>query len=293
MTPIVLAALIVAMALMYVLGARTFASMWLGALTTVLFASTPLLWQHNQYPAPALFSLPFIAGWLVAIAYVQRDRAAWWAVAAGGCLGAGIYTSTAAAVMMPLYLLLTIAVLHRSRAAGSRELALMIAACCLAAAPFAIFLAEHPQAFRDAVNAHHLYDANRFNLRQGIREMTSWLGLTARTEVYYDYFNPAFLFLSGQVLLLPLAVLLPLGVYHIVSDDNRPLARLSVAGVIVAPFAAALTADAPTPARMLFVTPFAAIVSAYGVKYLLSALSVFSQDGRGRRVGGVLDDVRH
>src|ERR1700730_312086 len=124
--------------------------------------------------------------------------------------------------------------------------------------------------FRNAVNAYHLYDANRFNVRQGIREMASWVGLTARSEAYYDYFNPAFLFLTGHVLWWPLVVLVPAGLYQIVTEEATPPGRLLLAGFLVAPSAASLTADAPTPARILFITPFAAIVSAYGVKRLLA-----------------------
>jgi hypothetical protein len=72
------------------------------------------------------------------------------------------------------------------------------------------------------------------------------------------------------VLLLPLALLIPFGLYHIVADETTPVARLLVAGFVTAPFAAALTANPPIPSRILFITPFAAILSAYGLKYLLS-----------------------
>jgi hypothetical protein len=45
---------------------------------------------------------------------------------------------------------------------------------------------------------------------------------------------------------------------------------LSVAGFVVAPFAASLTAVAPAPNRILFITPFAALVSIYGIRKVLS-----------------------
>jgi hypothetical protein len=79
-----------------------------------------------------------------------------------------------------------------------------------------------PQLFRDTVTAHHLYDVNRFSVLQGIREMVSWVGLTA----------------------------------------------LVLLGFLTAPFAASLTAEPPVPARILFITPFAAIVAACGVRWL-------------------------
>ena len=287
MTPAALAALTAAIGLMYVLGARIFASTRMGIVTVALFALTPLLWLQGRQAPASLEPLPFVVGWLLAAAHIQHDRAGWWPVAAGGCLGAGVYTSQAAVVMMPLYLVLTVAVMAHARAAPLRHVVLLAAAFFVVTAPFAVSLLRHPEEFRDTVNAYHLYDANRFTLRQGVREMASWVGLTARSEVYYDYFNPAFLFLTGRVLLFPLAVLLPVGIGQIVSSETVPIARLSIAGFVVAPFAASLTAQAPTPGRILFITPFAAIVSAYGMKRLLAWRPSFSAGssrlGRSRR----------
>jgi hypothetical protein len=105
--------------------------------------------------------------------------------------------------------------------------------------------------------------------------------VTDRAEVYYDYFNPAFLFLTGRVLLFPLVVLLPLGLWRILADESAPLARLSLAGFLVAPFAASLTAERPTPARVLFIAPFAALVSTYGVQHLISLRKWLANSGAG------------
>ena len=96
------------------------------------------------------------------------------------------------------------------------------------------------------------------------------MGLTARSEVYWDYFNPAFLFLTGSVLFPPVIVLLPLGLFALLREPTTPLTRLWLAGLAVAPLAAALTAEAPIPARALYITPFAAIIAAVGVQYLLT-----------------------
>lgn len=278
MTPLSLAAFTASTVFMYLLGARLFASVRFAVLTAALFAVTPLLWRQAQDAPASLFVLPFVAGWLFAAAHMQSAHSSWWSVIAGGLLGGGVYISNAAAVMMPLYALLTIAVFAHARAVPLRVLALFVAAFAIGAGPLAVSFISHPERFRDTVNAYHLYDANRFNLLQGMREMSSWVGLTTRTEVYYDYFNPAFLFLTGRVLLFPLAVLVPAGLYQIVSDESTPLARLSLVGFLAAPFAASLTAQAPIPGRILFITPFVAIVSAYGVKRLLSWRLSFSEE---------------
>jgi hypothetical protein len=270
MTPLAFAALTASIGLMYLLGARMFASARFGIVTVALFALTPLLWRQSQAAPASLAPLPFVVGWLLAVSHCDRAHSMWWPIVAGGSLGAGVYTSHAAAVMMPIYLLLTIAVVVHARSVPLRQLGLLVAAFAVAVSPLAVSLIRHPETFRNTVNAYHLYDANRFTVRQGAREMASWVGLTARSEVYYDYFNPTFLFLTGRVLLVPLAVLVPAGLYQIVSDETTPMARLSMAGFFAAPFAASLTAEAPTAGRILFITPFAAIVSAYGVTRLLS-----------------------
>ena len=271
MSALTVAAGIASVGLMYVLGARMFASARFGIVTAGLFALTPLLWRQSQNAPASFYALPFVVGWLLAVAHFQDTRAPWWSAVAGGVLGVGVYTSLAAAVMMPLYLLLTIAVVAHARAFPLRQLGAFLVAFSVAVSPFAVFLFLHPEHFRNTVNAFHLYDANRFSVRQGVHEMVSWVGLTARSEVYYDYFNPAFLFLTGRVLLLPLVVLVPAGLYQILADETTPLARLSLAGFLAAPFAASLTAERPTPGRILFITPFAAIVSVYGVRRLLAS----------------------
>ena len=88
--------------------------------------------------------------------------------------------------------------------------------------------AMRPEQFREIVNSHHLYDANRFNVLQGVREVTSWVGLTARSEVFWDYLNPAFLFVTGRVLAWPLAILLPIGLYYALVKDATMSARLAL-----------------------------------------------------------------
>jgi hypothetical protein len=258
-------------------------SMWWGLAAAVIFASTPLLW-HQYGSAPAtLYPLLFVTAWLAGVAHfeITGNRVA--LLASGGLLGAGMYTSASAAVMMPVYVLLTVAAVPGLRRRPFTALACFGGTFAVISAPFALQLILHPDRYRLIVNTAHLYDANRFNVLQGIREMTSWLGLTARSEVFYDYFNPAFLFFPPAVLLWPLAVLIPLGLYHIADSERMTMARLALAGFFVAPLAASLTALAPTPGRIVFITPFAAMVATFGLQRLLSMGRQFTVGGGSRR----------
>jgi hypothetical protein len=97
--------------------------------------------------------------------------------------------------------------------------------------------------------------------------MVSWVGLTARSDVYYMALDPAVLFLGGQVLLAPLVVLVPAGLCHVV-DARAPLGRIAMGGFFAAPLTAALAAQAPTPERLVSITPFAALLAVYGARQL-------------------------
>lgn len=254
----------------YFLGKRMFGRAALGVVAAATMALTPLLWRQWQIAPASLYPLPFVVVWLWAAERLCGAQRSWSAAVAGGVLGMGVYSSRAAQIMMPLYGVLTIAMLAPARLLSPRRLAVFAAAFVVAATPFVVSVMDRPEDFRRAITAFHLYDASRFNILQGIHEMVSWVGLTARSEVYYDYFNPAFLFLTGPVLPLPLLVLLPFGLYQIAVHEPYPFARLCLAGFVAAPFAAALTAERPTPGRILLITPFAALVTAYGIQYLLS-----------------------
>ena len=242
----------------------------LTALSAAIFVLTPLLWQLAGSNPGALLPLLPVLAWLFATVKWTQTRRAAWGIAAGAALGLGLHTSLAAVVMMPAYLAITLAILAHGRVAPWRQYGTCVAAFLVCAAPLAVSWLRHPDQLRLAINSHHLYDADRFSLLQGAREVTSWVGLTARSEVYWDYFNPAFLFLTGGVLLPPLLVLLPVGLFRLLRDEPAPLTQLLLAGFAVAPLAASLTAEAPVAGRIIFLTPFAAVISALGLQYLLT-----------------------
>ena len=240
------------------------------ASAAALLLLTPLLWQLAGTNPLALLPLLPVAVWLVAGAVWLQTRALTWAIVSGVALGLGLYTSLAAVVMMPAYLAITLAILFHGRVAPWRQGALCLVAFMVCASPMALTSLRQPEQLRAVINSHHMYDADRYNVLQGAREITSWVGLTARSEVYWDYFNPAFLFLTGGVLFPPVMVLLPVGLFALLREPTTPLTRLWLAGLAVAPLAAALTAETPIPARALYITPFAAIIAASGVQYLLT-----------------------
>lgn len=252
----------------------------IGLIGAGLLVSMPLIYTTPISAAVVYQGLVAMA-WLLAMdRYGASGRVAWLA-ASGAVLGLGLYGRASAMVMMPLYLLLSLIVL--AAAATDRRptlgvFAAPVAAFALVAAPFAVFLVRHPEYFRDAVLIHGLYDARRYNVLQGAREVFSWVGLSARLEVYWDYFNPAFLFLSDRsgtmslwhprIFVLPFAVVLPIGMWRAVAPDSTITWRLIAGGLLIAPAVGALVAQPPSPAYLLPAAPFAALLGANGVVYL-------------------------
>ena len=267
-------AVLAAAAFMAVTGSIMFGSRAMGMSTAAVFLSAPLLWNQVRAPGPALDALPFVAAWLTAVALSESGRSVRALAVAGACLGAGLYTSNAATVMMPVFAAVTVAAMLAGSAASARSHAMFVAAFVITGLPLVAWFVRHTDQFRAAVNAAHLYDANRFNILQGLREMTSWVGLTARTDVYHSYFDPAFLFLGGEVLLAPLIVLVPAGLLRVI-DYPSVVARVALGGCLAAPMAAAMTAQSPSPPRIVFITPFASLLAMYGVQQMIEWAHAF------------------
>ena len=268
-------------ALMYVLGARVFRSRWFGLISAAVFALTPLQFVQSHGAAGPHDALPFVIGWLLCVVRFSESSEPRWLLAAGGILGFGLYSHLASLVMMPLYLALTIVWLAIVRGASVRPLVLLIVGFGAVALPGTLYVAQHPEYLRYHVNRFHIYDANRFDLVHGLREVVSWVGLTARSENYYDYFNPRFLFFQGHsfleslrrppVFLFPLAVLLPAGLHALVNRERTPIAWLVMGGFLIAPSAASLVVEPYVARRIVFMIPFAAIIAVYGIRHMLSS----------------------
>jgi hypothetical protein len=167
-----------------------------------------------------------------------------------------------------------------SAGASHRSIAGLVVVFALVAAPWALLLREYPAYIHDHVTANRLYDAQRFSVLQGIREMSSWVGLTARSEVFWDYLNPAFLFFSRnglfesltspKVFLTPLVVLIPVGLYHVATRSSSLAKWVLIGGLLTAPIPGALTAQPPIASRFTNAIPFAALLATHGLAGWLS-----------------------
>ena len=183
--------------LLAALALRHFGSGRAALICTLLFATMPVVWSAVRDASPYLALLPLAVAWLLATTEYLETRPVQWIVAAAVALAAMLYVHAAGVVMAPLYAAITLATLVGYRHSVATK-TLFAAGCLVAAAPWLLSTLRDSSPLIAAIKAHGLYDADRFNLLQGGREMTSWLGLTVRSEVYWDWFNPAFLFLGPR-----------------------------------------------------------------------------------------------
>ena len=252
---------------------RHFSGARAAVLCVALFVTMPMVWLGARGQAPQIVLLPFVIAWLAAFdEYFRSGRPEWLAVG-GAALAIPIYVHLAGVVMAPAYFAIAVFALVARREPLGR-IAVCIAAFAVVALPWVIMTMSDPGPFEVAIQRYGLYDASRFNILQGAREITSWVGLTVRSEVFWDCFNPALLFLGKgglansllrpEVFLLPFAVPFVRGLMHMLKRPPSATDGIVLAAFVAAPLAAALIAQPPVPARLILMAPVAAVIATRG-----------------------------
>jgi 4-amino-4-deoxy-L-arabinose transferase-like glycosyltransferase len=267
--------------LMYFIGRRLFQRRSSAIVGSVLLMLTPAHFMLSRYALDYLYPLPFILGWLLCLLiFLETDRIVMLVVATL-LLGIGFYSYIAAVVMMPLYFVLTCWVLW-SRPGRFRLLAVAAAGFGVPLMILMPWLVSHPTAFADTVNRYNLYDAKSLNALQGLRSFLSYPSLDRMSFLYWSFFNPSFLFFSGDrqmtfstrevgVFVFAIAILLPLGIVRVLGVARSRASLLVLLGFITAPVAALLGAEDGVIIRATELLPFGVLLAVFGVEYLWSA----------------------
>jgi hypothetical protein len=186
-----------------------------------------------------------------------------------------VYSYISSIVMMPLCLVLTAGVVWLR----DRRLHPAVAAACGFSIPlllFAPWFIQHPTAFADTAQRYAVYDPTTMTPMQGVRQYVSYAGLDRLLSTGWRFFDPAFLFLTGDqqpafstrragVFALSLIVLIPFGLAEIARRRRRPIDTLVAVVFLTAPFAAVLVPEEPSIIRAATLMPFGALLAAYGV----------------------------
>jgi 4-amino-4-deoxy-L-arabinose transferase-like glycosyltransferase len=255
--------------LMYLAGRRLFGGRRFAILAALLLALTPAHLVVARQALDYLAPVPFVLGWLIAL-LVFIDRGSILSLGIGcALLGLALFSYIASWILMPLLFLLTLAVAWRTparwRAITAGTIAFAIPLAALAAA-----LAANPEMLANTLG--------RYQLGNGSRAAP---GLLERVTLYWDYFNPSFLFFAGGsnptqatgragVFLLGIAPLLIAGLVE-AWRRHSPVWRVIAAAFIIAPLPVAITmppAAAYSIARVMTLVPLGVLLATLGVKSL-------------------------
>ena len=256
---------------------RMFANPWYGVAAALLLTLTPAHFIMGRMATDYFLPLAFALAWLLCVLECQRSNSQWIAVTTGLVLGLGLYSYITSWLVMPLYLLMTYVVLWRA-GKSLRFNAVLTLGFALPLLPVAAWVWSHPSMPRDVFTNYHV---------------STSLRIAERASLYWDYFNPSYLFFSGGsnlmwatrqagVFPLAVAVLLPCGLWSIWTRQSSMVSRLCLAGFLLAPLPiVAALPEAPqyATARHLLAVPFGVLISIAGLEWLTN---------KGKRAGRIL-----
>jgi len=265
--PIALLA-ILNVALIYAVGRRLFPNPWYAVLAALMLALTPAHLIFARMASDYFCPVPFALAWLLCLVVCVQTDHRWLPAVTGLVLGVGVYSYIACWIIMPFYLAVTHVVLWLSRKPlrAHVELTVGFVVPLLALVPWIWF---HPEMPRDTFRGY---------------AVSTRLNLTERVALYWDYFNPSYLFFSGGsdpmwatrragVFALAVAALLAFGIWSIWRRHSSIARTLLLVGFFFAPVPIILALpEAPqyATARDLLVVPFGLLISVAGVEWLVT-----------------------
>jgi hypothetical protein len=267
--------------LMYLVAWRLFERRGLAFAAALMLALSPAHLVFSRQGLDYICLLPFILGWLLCLsASLDADRP-WLSFGGGLLLGLAVFSYIAAWVLAPILLVLTWLAYGLAR----RHFATSICAATIGfllplfiAAPW---LWLHPGMFRDTVSRYHLYDNRHLTWLQGVRDVATYDNFQDKLAIYWDYFSPSYLFLTGGanmttatrqagVFLWPVAVLLLAGLFDLARRPRlTPIAWVLIGGLAAAPLPATLVGERYAIQRELAVLPFGVLIAAFGLSWML------------------------
>src|SRR5688572_1076290 len=265
--------------LIYFLARRVLAHHWLALLAAGLLGIAPAHFIHSRLALDYLFPTPFVLGWAILLLRYLDARSPLTLFAAASILGIGIYSYIAAVALLPMFLLVTLALLWREQAPG-RAYAAAIAGFCWPLIPALLFLSDHPTVFGSTVGRYG-FAAGRLDAFQQLREtMTPWT-ISDRLNLYMSFFAPGYLFVTGSsgltgstrsagIFLAPALPLVLLGIRAAVLRYS-PAAVIVLAGFLLPPIAASVVDESFVGGRAMTMVPFGIMLACWGVGVLMVA----------------------
>lgn len=278
--PVAIVGGVITPVLLYLVAFRMFKRRGLALFSAVVLALTPpqliLSRQALDYVCP----LPFILGWFWFLIDYTETRHLRSVVLGALCLGLGFYSYIASWVMMPIYLALSVIVYWRVDGRPLRPLAASTAGFIAPLLILIPWLWTHPAMLGETFDRYQMSDQEQVSMIQDPANAFRLDKLAATVSAYWSHFDPAFLFMIGGpsmttstgrvgVFLLPLAALLPLGVFALLRrPDPLGFHTVILLAVVTAPMAATLKGQPFSVQRVVFMFPFVALIAACGLEWL-------------------------
>jgi hypothetical protein len=238
-------------------------------------------------PAHALFSrtaategiwpLPFIIGWAIGMtALVERPtpRTRWMFAVGTASLMASAYTQPSAALMAPMFVLVTVMAIVLSDGWHARDVVPAAVASVILLLPFAFWYAKLPSTYTDTFGRWVVHAAHLRNPLIWLQALTNHQRVGNVASLFSDFFSPSHLFLTPSApalcgfFLSPLAIPLAVGMYRQtaspVVDCAANMRCVLIGGSIVGPLAAAMFEHAQSADRALSLAPFAVTIATIG-----------------------------
>ena len=253
--------------LIYVVAVQWLRSKPLALFSAAALALTPAHFILGREAADYFCPTTVALVWLAVLWRFLERRDRRWAILTGLVLGLGLYTYITSWVVMPMYLALTLLAAWRKQVSLHVCSTLVAAfACCVM--PAVIWAALNPGMISDTLIHYKVSSGSR---------------AIERITLYWDYFNPSYLFFSGAsnllwstrtagVFLLSFILLLPAGLWALAYAWRSTYDCVLLLGFFLVPLPIVLAMpEAPfyaTP-RAILAAPFGVLIATAGVAVLV------------------------
>jgi 4-amino-4-deoxy-L-arabinose transferase-like glycosyltransferase len=254
---------------------------------SALLALTPAHFIQSRVAMDYIYPVVFVLGWLLSLAIFLERRQPKMLFLATTLLGLGVYSYIASLIMMPLYLGLTMIVLYWAGERAPRPYVTALAGFLWPLMFLGLWVWMHPATVLETLNRYQVRSehattpgaaASVATVLESLRRPVSFSELTGRISLYWYFYDPAYLFLTGGyanvvnstphvgVFLAPLGVFVPIGIWRLASRGPSVLERVVIVGFMTAPLAACLVVPEPYAIdREMELLPFAVILAAFGI----------------------------
>ncbi len=263
-------------ALIFVLCRRLLASTPLAVCAALLLMITPAHFVFARTGVDAIYPLPFVLAWLLAMAAYFDGGDRRHAVAGGLALGIGAFTHPSAPWTMGFLLLVTLLAIWLSGRRGAASLAVPAAAFLVPLVVAAAWFAANPSAYPDTFGRWAIHAAHLRSPLDGVLAFVNWNTLGTRLSLYWGFFDPSWLFLDSPAsptlplrgtspFLFATVAALVAGLSQRLRGGLTPMTLLLLAGLAVAPLAASTVGSPHAIADFLVMVPLVVVLAAGGM----------------------------